>query len=209
MTTFDQVQARAEAAQREYERAYGQLFRDEAQSERIYSDEEHEERVRSLQKERTRKIDALVEEIHATAETARKELATLEGGDPTAVLRADELATAAAKKPFIDDDVWATPAEELAGKLRAIMEGGDKAAVFAYSRAAASRFGAAGERMPLEVGDVLGEMGRFLAGPERLARAERARETVEAALGAESRVAPLGHGARSVAEMYMNSTYGR
>src|SRR5438045_111366 len=98
---FDNLTRRAESAQSEYERGYAQLFRDSEKKERFYSDAEHAQRELALRTERTRKLDALMEDLRGEVEAAQNELALLENGDPTAVLGAEELGVAASKRPFV------------------------------------------------------------------------------------------------------------
>src|SRR5687767_10991649 len=110
MTTLDELRAQAEAAQEEYERSHAQLFRDPARRQRLYSDEEHEARLRGLQQERSRKLDAVQRQVREAVSDAEREIATLEDGDPTALLGVEQLTAAAAKKSFVEDDVRGTPA---------------------------------------------------------------------------------------------------
>lgn len=217
---FDHLKRKAESAQTEYEAAHAHLFRDAAKKEKLYRDDEHEQRLRALHQERARKLDAVIEELRAETEQAQKDLAVLEEGDPTALLSGEELAAAGAKKAFADDEVQALPQDRLAGKLRAVLGGGDRAAVFAYWRAASDRYesiigergsgGASGASLaPRGLPEVLEEMRRFLAGPARLARAERAREKAAGALEVELLASNLKVGARSVGEAHTNRRYSR
>ena len=202
---FEHLKSRAEAAQSEYERAYAQLFRDAEKREKLYSDDEHRTRVRVLEQERARKLDAEIEEIRREVEEASMEISLLENGDVTSLVSADELAAAAAKKPFAEDDIGGLSEGDLAGKLRAVLDGGDRAAVFAYWRAGSARLQSmSGVAGPEGLREVLDQMRDFLAGPERLARVARAREKIEAALEVELLASNLKVGARSSAEAWTN-----
>jgi hypothetical protein len=214
---FDHLKAKAERAQTEYESGSAQLFRDSEQREKLYSDDEHRDQVRALGQERTRKLDAVIEELHREVSVAEKDLAVLEDGDPTALVSSAELSAAAAKKPFIDDEVWGLPEERLTAKLRAVLDGGDKASIFAYWRSGSARFqgmvdtqaastgvtgGTAEVLGPQDLREVLGEMHRCLAGPERLAKAEQAHQKTKGALEVELLASNLKVGARSAAEAW-------
>jgi hypothetical protein len=214
---FEHLKRRAEQAQNDFERAYAQLFRDGAQQERRYSDKEHQERLRTLDQERSRKLEAVIEELHREVSVAEKDLAVLEDGDPTALVSSAELSAAAAKKPFVDDEVWALPEERLTAKLRGVLDGKDKASIFAYWRTGSARLqtildmqGASSGmegRIPEALGpqnlrEVLGEMHRYLAGPERLAKAERARQKTNGALEVELLASNLKVGAGGASEAW-------
>lgn len=213
---FEQQRVRAEAALSTYEEAVARLFRDEARRVKIFGDEEHERQVDALRQARADTVDGVLAEVRGAVAEARKEFADFENGDPTSLLVPDELAAAAARKPFVDDIVWGTSETALEDKLRAVLDSGDRPAIFAYWRAALSRHGAE-DRAKAAVGDttggplpgVLEEMCRFLAGPARLARVERAGATEDAAVGAELRISPYKGGARSQAELYANRLHER
>jgi hypothetical protein len=216
-TMFEHLKRRAEQAQNDFERAYAQLFRDTAQQEKRYSDKEHRECLHTLDQERAHKLDAVIEELHREVSVAEKDLAVLEDGDPTALVSSTELSTAAAKKPFVDDEVWALPEGGLTGKLRAVLDGGDKASIFAYWRTGSARLQAILEALsastgvtggtaevlgPQDLREVLDEMRRYLAGPERLAKAEKARQKTKGAVEVELLASNLKVGARSAAEAW-------
>jgi hypothetical protein len=206
MRTLDQLRERAEAIQAEYERAYGQLFRDAERRQRLYSNDEHEERVRALRRERAEKLDQVIEEIHELVVEAEQEIATFEGGDPTTLLTDAELAAAAARKEFADDDVWRISEGEIEGKLRAVLAGGDRASIFAYWRAAEGRFEDLGR--PVDLRLVLDEMREAVAGPERLARVERARATIRETASVEMLAGNLKSGASTAAGSWLNRRVG-
>lgn len=202
MTTLEQLRGRAERIQAEFERGLDGLFRDSGRRERIYSDDEHEQRVRALERERARQLDEVLEEVRRLVAEAELELAALEGGDPTRFLSVEELAAAAAKKSFVEDDVRGTPADQLQGKLRAVLDGGDTASIFVYWRA--SETYAATQ----DLREVLDEMRDTLAGEARLARVAAARKTIEEAVAVELLASNLKRGARSASVAWVRRRVG-
>lgn len=206
MRTLDQLRARAEAVQAEYESGYARLFRDAERRRRLYSDAEHEERVLALQRQRSRELDTVIEEVRQAVAEAEREAAVLENGDPTAFLSAEELATAGVKREFVGDDVWSAPEEQLAGKLRTVLAEGNRSSTFLYWRAALGRYDALGQ--PQDLREVLSEMRDAVAGPERLAGVERARATIEEAAGVEMLAGNLKGGSKTVAGSWMNRRFG-
>ena len=187
----DELKRRAEAAQSEYEQGYAKLFRDSERREKLYSDEEHQDRVQTLDRERSRTLDAVIQEVREGREAAERELSGLEDGDLTSVLSPEDIAAAAARKPFVDDDVRNATQGRLAAKLRAVLIGGDKASIFAHWHAAKDRYDAildelgTASRMagrapeglgPQDLREALEGMRSCLTGPERLGTRPRGRE---------------------------------
>jgi hypothetical protein len=199
-TTLERLRARAEAAQAEYEGQHARLFRDKERRQKLYSDDEHRERERALRQERSRKLDEVIEEIRQLVAEAEQEIRQLEDGDPTAFLSAEELGAAAVRKEFIADDARSLPEGRLMTRLRSVLASGDRVAIFCYWRAAEGR---AAELDSRDLRGVLGEMRDMLAGPERLARAERARETIAEASAVEMFAGFLKSGARSPSEAWV------
>lgn len=212
---YSHLQKKAEDAQRVYEEGERQLFR--LDGSKLYSEDEHRDRVRALAQERTRKIDLVLEELRGEVETARKDLSVLEDGDVTDLLSGFDLAEAQAKREFVADDVFALSKDKLVDRLRAVLAGGDRASIFTYWRAASARYDSlSGEHGvgAQDLAEVLEEMSVFLAGPERLAKAQNAREKMGAAWEVELSVSNLKSGARSSAERWIqnqrvNRQYGR
>lgn len=161
---LEELTAQAEAAHEAYQRDHAQLFRDAEGKEKLFSDAEHGERVHTLQRERSQKIDTVIAEIRGLTDGAHKELALAENEDPTAVLTTDEFAAATAKKSFTDDVVWSAPKDQLVSKLKAVLAGGDRSSIFAYWRAGVSRYGA------LESEGGSASTGSAALGPQDLAK---------------------------------------
>jgi len=186
MTTLAQLRERAERIQAEYERQRANLFRPDG--EPIYGPAEHEERMRELQRARSEQLDQVIEEVRELVAAARELVAQFESGDVTSWLTEAELAAAAVRREFINDDVWALSPSALLDRLRAIRDGGDRVGAFLYWRAGLSRNQDLDDR---DLREVLDELRAVVAGPERLARVARARETVAEAEAAELFVSRL------------------
>ena len=124
MTILEQLRARAETIREEFERARAALFGSDGEPR--FGPTAHQERLAALERERDERLDGLLEELRGAVEKAQRVVSGFENGDPTALLSDEELRTAAAKKVFIDADVWTVPEERLEGKLRAILAGDDR-----------------------------------------------------------------------------------
>ena len=205
MATLAELKARAEKAQQEFERAREALFSSDGQPK--FGPAAHRERLGALEQQRTAALAEVLEERRLAVSGAEREIAALEDGDPAALLSAEELVAASARRGFASDDVWALSADDLGPKLRAVLAGGDRAAIFAYWRAALGRHDALGQ--PQELAEVIGEMRDAVAGPARVAKVGRARQTLAEAGAVEMFVGRLkSSGARTAGAAWMNRRFG-
>lgn len=198
---LERFRTRAEEAQAAYERAYRELFVDDAVQLPRFPAEAHAERVAALQAERARELNVVIEDLHRVADEARATIEELETGDVTRFLSGAALNEAAAKRDFVTDDVWSLSPAQLRNRLQAVLTAGDKTAVYCYWRAGAAR-GADLDDMDLD--GILAQMRDHLAGPERLRKVAQARAILEESDKVELYVSNLKRGARSSAEAYLN-----
>jgi hypothetical protein len=203
-TQLERLRERAEAIREEFERARTGLFGSDREPK--LGPTAHRERLAALERERDEQLDQLMGELRDAVEEARRVVSGFEDGDPASLIDPEELAAAAARKPFAEDDVWALDEEGLEAKLRAVLAGGNRSSIFAYWRAALARHDSLGSPRDLE--PVLGEMRNALAGADRLAEVEQARATVEEAVSVELLLGNLRRGATSAGGAWLNRRFG-
>ncbi len=123
------------------------------------------------------------------------------------LLSGSELALAATKKQFVDDEVYRLDSDALKKRLEAVLDSGERASVYAYYHAAQGRRdiltmepGRSREGYTSDLDETLEAMHRRLAGPERLKRVERARATLEETELLQMRAGYARRGVRSPAE---------
>lgn len=132
------LRARAQRAQHAFEEGRSRLYRSDGET-RLYSDAEHEERLRGLRDARNLELDAVEGELQGAFEEARAEITHLENRDPTELLGPDELASAEGRLAFARVQAEGMRLEDLALRLEAVRAGGDAGAIFAWWLAAGNR----------------------------------------------------------------------
>lgn len=173
------LKARAESARDRFEEQRARLFRADGKT-KIYSDAEHAERLAALRSERNRILREVRREAQAEADSAKRDLAALENGDPTTLLTAEELERANARRALVADDVALLTPEELQGRLEAVLRGGDRASAFVYLQAGRRRARDMGAAPP-ELSRVLEDLAEALVHEPRKAELEAARRRIEGA----------------------------
>ncbi len=205
--TARQLQGRALNAEGTRDRAREALLRPDGSKR--YSDEEHAERQSAISAEFREKLQSIEEDVERETSAAESELATLEHGDPTNLLSAEELERAGAKREFVNEDVAALPASELADRLRAVLAspGGDRASVFCYLQAATRRVRGM-KATPGGVSEVLAEMRSELMGASRRLEIAQTRQRQEEAREVGALVWSLKRGGRNAGEVHQKQAYG-
>ncbi len=200
-----ELQERALNARGTRDQAREALYR--ADGSNRYGDEEHAERQGAISEALRTTLITIEEEAQREAVAATGQLATLEHGDPTALLGADELQRAGAKRVFVDADVEGLPSRDLADRLGAVLSGGDKASVFCYLQATERRVRAM-ETAPAGVSEVLEEMRVHLLGDSRRRQVAQTRRRVEEAHEVKGLVWALRRGGRDAGEVHARESYG-
>ncbi len=132
------LKAKAERAQRAFEEGRSRLYRPDGET-RIFSDDEHAERLRALRAARNNVLAEVEAQLQEAFEEARAEITNLEHRDPTELLGPDELATANGRLSFARAQAESLRVEDLRGRLESVLAGGDAGAIFAWWLAASGR----------------------------------------------------------------------
>lgn len=218
------LQARAERAQSHFETHERMLYRNDGQP--VYGEAEMNERLRALRSERTAELRQVQEEVREIGEAAAAEISNVESRDPAELLTAEEIATAGARRLFAQDAAASLDTEALVARLRSVLAGGDKGAIFAHLSAGEGRRGQIIERRrdraeqaggtpaarasvstftPLD--EVLSEMREVLDGGRSQGVIEAARSRQQEAVSVEMLAANLTVGARSASEAHFMRNY--
>lgn len=199
------LNVRAERAQTRYEEGTKELFRSDGT--KLYSEDEHRQRVRALAQER----NAVLRDVEGRAKEARlavaSEIEGIENADPADALTSEELERANQKRAFALDAAEILDAEAFGKRLESVLVGGDKDNIFAYYVAGLRKGKDRGGRVPF--GDALGRMEAFLVGGRRTGEVEAARRKEREAFEVESLAHYLQAGVRNAADAYLDRTYGR
>lgn len=204
-TTARQLQSRALGAEGTRNRALEALLRSDGS--RRFSDEEHDEQAGEISEAFRTALATVEEAAKREAAAAETELARLENGDPTALLSTEELERAGARRTFINEDVEGLPAKEIAGRLRAVLGGGDRASIFCYLQAAQRRVRGM-SNPPVEVSGVLGEMRSELLGDRRRRDIAETKRRAEEAHEVKNLVWALRRGGHNAGDVYRRQAYG-
>jgi hypothetical protein len=132
------LKTRAERAIQAFEAGRAQLFRADGET-KTYRDEDHEERLGALYRERNQVLAEVEQEARAQGEAATREITHLENRDPQELLTSEELERAGARRGFANDQADALDLGALNRRLESVLAGGDKAAIFAHFLAAQRR----------------------------------------------------------------------
>lgn len=136
MNTLEQ---RIEQAAKAREEAEASLLRPDGS--RRYSDEEHEERTRTIRREHAERFGAIEAEIAGRVERAEERLFGLEHADPSGALSTEELERANARSAFVADECRGLPLGALAKRMAAVLASGDRPTMFLYAHHAGLRVG--------------------------------------------------------------------
>jgi hypothetical protein len=126
----DQAVANAEQA---FERGQAALLTSTGQAK--FGPEEQAARTAALVASATEAISQAIAGVEAIRDQALADANAVEYGDPAALLTADELTTAATRRPFVEADLRTLPPAQLAGRLEAVVTHGDRAERWLYWRA--------------------------------------------------------------------------
>lgn len=196
MTTPQQIRDSAEAAELRLKEEKAKLLRSDRT--KLYSDDEHDERVKTLEKECSAALDSL--SGIANTERVKAEAELSENEDLSAVLNADELANANARYIFISEEVQEMSKDELLKRLSGVAEGNDRASTFAHARATRKRAAAEyGERL-----EAAQKSGRALAYASRSEELIQAAEMLEVKLTGGARKRKM-EDAKIRAEEYLSA----
>jgi hypothetical protein len=157
------------------------LFRSDGKT-RIYSDDEHAERLGVLRRERNAVLMEVEEQARAAIEEDNANLTVLENGDPTTLLTTEELGLVNARRPLVADDIASLSDEELQGRLEAVLHGGARDSMFVYLQAGRRRVRSLpADRVPPDLSRVLDELTERLIPDSRKAEIEATRKRIEEA----------------------------
>lgn len=106
---------------------------------RIYSDTEHDGRLRQIDDKFNRVTNEVAEELDTIAEEKEAELVQYRYGDPTDALVGPQLENANAKRIFVKEDCETLPMLDLARRLRSVIELGKKESIWLHARYARMR----------------------------------------------------------------------
>lgn len=136
--------ASVESAAAQYTAEQSALF--DAEGLKIFSDTAHAQR----EQDNLAALQSAAAQAITQAQTAIDDLATerarLATANPLASMSADQLAQAQAAQPFVNDDVSSLPLADLITLIRSAIQDRDKVMLFLYTRAAATRQEAEGQR---------------------------------------------------------------
>ena len=212
------LKVRAEDAQKRYEEGEKRLF--SSDGSKLYSDDVHREEIGKLGAERNRELEEVEELIREERAAASARVENAKNADPTELLTADELARANAKRAFAIDDAEALDAEAFGKRLKSVLAGGDKGAIFAYWMAGQRKQGQmreqrAGDDAPgryssnsTPLDGMLQEMRERLDGGQTRESIEASENAESNAIDVEMLASSLKYGVRTPAEAYMRRAYG-
>jgi hypothetical protein len=164
---------RAESVHNHYEAERAKLLREDGT--RRFADKEHAECQAALRTERNAVLDVVA--AAADEEISRGEAAHAAHADRSALLSAEDVAAANARRAFVAEDAQDLPLDELATRAEAAASSGDKASMFLfarYGRARAERERAAQPRVEFtteyeRLQAALDQLGEGLSTPQRSA----------------------------------------
>ena len=180
MTRASELKAKAERARDRFEGGRKQLFRSDG--EKLFSEDEHSERLASLRRERNAVLDEIQVEADSSFKAATEEIAVLEHGGLTARLSTDELEQASARHALMAADVASLDRDELKERLAAVMRGGDRATQACYWLAARGKVSGGEDVGMLEVLEGLDEA---ITPDSHRRKIEAARRSLEEVSGAK------------------------
>jgi hypothetical protein len=172
-----------------------------------YGEDEHAERQGTIAESYREALVGVADEAEREAKAAESELAALEHGDPPDLLRADELERAGAKRIFVSEDVEGLRDKDLAGRLRAVLAGGDRASAFCYLQAAERRVRGM-DVTPAGASEALDELRDYLQGDSRRRQMAETGLRVEEAREVGGLAQALRRGGRNAGEVYALESYG-
>ena len=117
-TTSQLEAAIAEAREKEKAAKAGLMVN----NQRMYTDDVHAERVKTIETERRQAVGAVTTEVQRRVQEIGEQLLPADT-DPLTTLAADDLAKASALAPFVKEDI---ERGDFTPKLRAVLKSGDK-----------------------------------------------------------------------------------
>ena len=197
MTTAKQIQETAEAAQATFERNEKALYRTDG--EPVYAEAEMKERLDALKAGRQRVCQEAAERADKEAQDARAKVSALEHRDTTALLSTEEIAAAAARKPFIEDALAGIRDEALLERLRSVRESADRSGMYVHLQAAHKR---TDEGAKLMLKEEIGRLEAALFGESAGRDLKEAKEMLTAYEGAGLLAHRLQDGSRTASEAF-------
>jgi len=125
-----ELQAKAEAAGQKFEEGKKRLY--QADGSPLFAADVHREEMEKLARERNHEILEVEREAREIRTGAAGVLERLENSDPAELLTDEELTRANARRPFAGDAAESLPVEDLKRRLESVLQGGDRANVFAH-----------------------------------------------------------------------------
>jgi prophage tail gpP-like protein len=135
-TPMDDLHTASQAAYANLEAQRARLLRPDGN--KVYGDEEHAYRERSLLVDFNTQIAGLQAQAEKRVTDAQAAAASLQA-DPTANLSVDELLAANQRAAFVEHEAEGLPVNQLLTRCREAIAAGDKAGILLWSRNAASR----------------------------------------------------------------------
>ena len=179
----------------------GKLYR--ADGTKLYSEDEHAERMSDIGRRFRSAMDEMDAEIEAKVAAAEESVLVAENAAPTDALTTEELAAANARRPFVSDEVYTLPIDKLIARCKAILSVGDRPAAFLYSMYGAQRAEMAGDENGIyELREVVAELRRK-ANPDGEKRIETARKALQEAGGLKDYAYMRRRGAKDALGLYL------
>jgi hypothetical protein len=195
MKSAEEIKRQADALQSEYEGKRSKLYRGDGQ--KVYSDPEHNEQVRTLQRERNQKLDALGAEANTAMQEAEAESANIKSEDLSGRLTSEELANANARHAFVSEDVAEMPGRAIDARVDSVLAGGDRASMYLHARALRKR--ASESDTPTGAESAAKRLEDALFGEKRQGDIEAADSRAQEYLSAQLRASTLKRGATTPA----------
>jgi hypothetical protein len=168
---------RIENAAERYRAQAAKLLRPDGS--KLYSDQEHRQRLDALLAEYDETGSAVAEEIDRAIAEAERELVKLEGADPTDALTEAELARANARRAFVKEDAEELPVHALVPRVKAALASDDKAELVLWQRYLGRRFEKTAGRDKEELSAVVRGLEERLADPKRREKRRKLERKVE------------------------------
>jgi hypothetical protein len=208
----DDLRSKIDEAAKTFERAKRSLLRPDGQSK--FSIPEHNELEGIAKSNFNSELGRIEDEIEGRIASAEEKLHRMEHSDPSAVLTAEELEQANARRAFVSDEVFGRSAQALEDRVRAVIASSDRPAMFLYAhylRAKTSEDigdrGLVPDAEQLRLGELVRELESALD-PQAAARVERAQAEIKELRGLKDYVYLRKNGATDPVQLYMDRAYG-
>lgn len=213
---------RIEQAGEKHEQAKAALFRSDGS--KVYGEETHGERLAEIEREFRTEMDAIEADVDRRVEEAESSLLRAEHTAPADALTNEELERANALRPFVSDEAFNLPLDQLERRLRAAAASGDRPTMFLLAHFAAQRVGEPGGILP-DTSDPLTAPSVASEGAEPVRQAiadlrkgldpdgerkkEQAREAVQEAKGLKELAYYRRRGVSDAAGLHIRENYRR